>query len=422
MLGNTDYMKIEVPYNRERIALEVAPEHFGAILKLNDEKAAKAGKNAVEITKEAIKDSFEAFMALPGSTLVIVNDATRPTPTRLVMDAIGPALEKDKASFLVATGSHRAPYRSEYDFIFGSWYETFKDRIHVHDCHRTEDMVYYGRTSRGTELYLNKLVKEAGKVIAIGSVEPHYFAGYAGGRKSFLPGVAAFSSIEYNHKMALSPEAKALALKGNPIHEDLEEAMALVKSPVYAIMTVLDRNHEIDTVTAGDIDKSFDEAVVAANRIFTAPLKEKADVVVTCAPYPMDVDLYQSQKAIDNAKLALKDGGTMILVSACREGIGGEAFVKLLSSASTPDEVLAKIAAGFKLGYHKAAKMAEVFKWAHVQAYSKIPDDQLRSIFIEPVHDLQKALDEAIAKYGPKCRVVFMPDGSMTVPMVGETN
>lgn len=417
MLGNTDCMKIEVPYNREKIALEVAPEHFGAILKLNDQTAG-VKKSAVEITREAIKGSFDAFMELPGSTLVIVNDATRPTPTRFVMDVIGPALERDGASFLVATGSHRAPYRNEYDFIFGSWYETFRDRIYVHDCHRMEDMDYYGRTSRGTELYLNKLVKAAGKVIAIGSVEPHYFAGYTGGRKSFLPGVAAYSSIEHNHKMALSADSKTLALKGNPVHEDLEEAMTMVKVPVYSIMTVLDRNHEIDTVTAGDIDESFYKAVEAANGIFTAPLDEKADIVVTAAPYPMDVDLYQSQKAIDNAKLALKDGGTMILVSACREGIGGEAFVKLLSSADTPDEVLRKIEEGFKLGYHKAAKMAEVFKWAHVEGYTQIPDDQLRSIFIEPVHDLQKALDDAIAKHGPGSKVVFMPDGSITVPLV----
>ncbi len=412
-------MKIQIPYNREKITLEIAPEHFGAILKLNDQNGGDAKKNAAAITKEAIKVSFEEFLALPGSTLVIVNDATRPTPTRLVMDAIGPDLEKDKASFLIATGSHRAPYEQEYDFVFGSWYRTFKDRIFVHDCHRMDEMDYYGKTSRGTEVYLNKHVGEAGKVIVIGSVEPHYFAGYSGGRKGFLPGVAALSSIEHNHRMALSADAKTLALEGNPVHEDLMEAMALVKSPVYAIMTVLDRNHEIEAVTAGDVTTSFNKAVEAANRIFTAPLKEKADIVITAAPYPMDIDLYQSQKAIDNAKLALKDGGTMILVSACREGIGGESFVRLLSGASTPDEVLAKIEAGFKLGYHKAAKMAEVFKWAHVQAYSQAQDDELRSIFIEPVHNLQKALDDAIAKYGPESKVVFMPDGSMTVPMVG---
>ena len=109
----------------------------------------------------------------------------------------------------------------------------------------------------------------------------------------------------------------------------------------------------------------------------------------------------------------------MILVSACREGIGGEAFVKLLSSASTPQEVLEKIERNFKLGYHKAAKMAEVFMRAEVQAYTELEDGKLSSVFITPVHDLQKAIDDAIAKYGPGCKVVFMPDGSVTVPMVG---
>ena len=412
-------MRVELPYNRGTVAVEVAPEHLGAILELNDSKEGKIRKNPVELTKEAIAGSFDSFLSLPGDVLVIVNDGTRPTPTRLVLDAIGPALEKEDVSFLIATGTHRAPTEQEYGFIFGSWYDRFRDRVFVHDCHAMEDMDYYGRTSRGTELYLNKLVGKASKVVVIGSVEPHYFAGYTGGRKGFLPGVAAFSSIEHNHKMALSPEAKALALDGNPVHEDLMEAMELVKCPVYSIMTVLDKDHEIDTVTVGDINKSFADAVKAANSIFTAPLAHKADIVVTAAPYPMDVDLYQSQKAIDNAKLALRDGGTMILVSACREGIGGEAFVKLLSSASTPQEVLEKIERNFKLGYHKAAKMAEVFMRAEVQAYTELDDGKLTSVFITPVHDLQKAIDDAIAKYGPGCKVVFMPDGSVTVPMVG---
>lgn len=409
-------MTIDLPYNQKTISVEIAPEHLGAVLELNEEKGSRM--NPVECAKEALKGSFDDFMKLPGSLLVIVNDGTRPTPTRFIMDAIGEDLAKVGASFLIATGSHRAPTLKEYGFIFGSWYDRFRDRVHVHDSKAMEDMDYYGRTGRGTELYLNSLVGKAGKILVIGSVEPHYFAGYTGGRKAFLPGVAAFCSIEQNHKLALSPDACTLALEGNPVHEDLMEAAELIKAPVYSIMTVLDREHEIDSVCAGDLKKSFTDAVKAAEAIFTAPLAEKADIVVTAAPYPMDVDLYQSQKAIDNAKIALKDGGTMILVSACREGIGGEAFARLLSSASTPDEVLKKIEAGFKLGYHKAAKMAEVFKRVTVEAYTELEDRTLSDIFIRPVHDLQKALDDAVAKYGPDCRVVFMPDGSVTVPLV----
>ena len=410
-------MTINLPYNQKTISVQVAPEHLGAILELREEKGI-AKRNPVEIAKEAIKGSFAEFMKLPGSLLVIVNDGTRPTPTRFILDAIGEDLEEAKASFLVATGSHRGPTEKEYSFIFGSWYESFKDRVHVHDGHAMDRMDYYGKTSRGTELYLNKLVAKSGKVLVIGSVEPHYFAGYTGGRKAFLPGVAAYCSIEQNHKLALSPKACTLALEGNPVHEDLMEAATLIKAPVYSIMTVLDRNHEIDSVCAGDLKKSFEDAVKAAEAIFTVPLEQKADIVVTAAPYPMDVDLYQSQKAIDNAKLALRDGGTMILVSACREGIGGEAFARLLSSADTPDEVLKKIKADFKLGYHKAAKMAEVFKRATVQAYTELDDHTLSTLFITPVHDLQKVLDDAMAKYGPDSKVVFMPDGSVTVPLV----
>ena len=410
-------MTVNLTYNQKTISVEIAPEHLGAVLELNG-KEGNSRKNPVECAKEAVRGSFGSFMDLPGSLLVIVNDGTRPTPTRFILDAIGEDLDKANASFLVATGSHRAPTPEEYGFIFGSWYERFRDRVFVHDGFAMDQMDYYGKTSRGTELYLNSLVGKASRILVIGSVEPHYFAGYTGGRKAFLPGVAAFCSIEQNHKLALAPEACTLALEGNPVHDDLMEAVALIKAPVYSIMTVLDRNHEIDTVCAGDLKTSFEDAVKAAEAIFTASLAEKAEIVVTVAPYPMDVDLYQSQKAIDNAKLALRDGGTMILVSACREGIGGEAFARLLSSASTPDEVLRKIEDGFKLGYHKAAKMAEVFKRATVEAYTELDDSTLESIFIKPVHDLQKALDDAVEKYGSKCKVVFMPDGSVTVPLV----
>ena len=411
-------MKIEVPYNRKMISVEVAPEHLGAVLEMK-EPVRNPNRKPTDIVNEAVKDSLDEFLTLPGDLLVIVNDGTRPTPTRLVLDAIGEKLKKAKATFIIATGGHRAPLRNEYDFIFGSWYDVFKDRILVHDARKPEDMEYYGTTSRQTEVYFNKALSKAGKVIVIGSVEPHYFAGYTGGRKAFLPGIAAYSTIEHNHKMALSPEAKSLALEGNPLHEDLMEAADMVKAPVYSIMTVLDRNDEMDTVTAGDLKTSFNDAVKAANDLFALPLKNKADVVVSSPVYPMDIDLYQSQKAIENGKLALKDGGTLILVSACWDGIGPDAFVKLMSSASTPDEVFEKIEAGYKLGYHKAAKLAEILRWATVEAYTGLEDKKLEEIFIKPVHDLQKAIDDAIAKYGPESKVVFLIQGSVTVPVVG---
>lgn len=408
-------MRIEIPYKLDKITVEVASQNVEAILEPNDVKAAGTPS---ELVRASLKEDFDAFMALPGKLLVIVNDGTRPTPTRMVIDEIGDRLEEVKASFIIATGGHRGPTREEYDFIFGPRYEAFKDRIFVHVARDMEAMKYYGVTKRGTELYLNKIVAEADKVLVIGSVEPHYFAGYTGGRKAFLPGTAAYKTIEQNHKLALAPEAKTLALKGNPVHEDMMEAVELIKAPVFSIQTVLDKEQKINAVCSGTLKDSFEDAIDAANAIFTVPVAQKADIVVSAARYPMDVDMYQSQKAIENAKLALKDGGTLILVSACRDGIGGDAFYKLLSSADNPDQVFDIIEAGYKLGYHKAAKMADIFRWANVQAMTDMEDSVLEKIFITPVHDLQKAIDDALAKYGKDAKIVFMPDGSVTVPMV----
>ncbi|HAK45347.1 MAG TPA: general glycosylation pathway protein, partial [Spirochaeta sp.] len=143
-----------------------------------------------------------------------------------------------------------------------------------------------------------------------------------------------------------------------------------------------------------------------------------ADVVIACAKYPMDIDLYQSQKAIENAKLALKPDGTLILVSACRDGIGEDAFSRLLSSCSSPDAVFKKIEEGYKLGYHKAAKIAEICSTARVAAYTGLEPEVLKSVFIEPLNDLQKTIDDLLSgKPGSDAaRVVIMPDASVTVP------
>ncbi len=412
-------MKVELPYGRGTIALEVPDKNLAAVLRLKETK--RGGLDDASVVRASLDPSYQDFLSLPGELLVIVNDATRATPTRFVLDAIGEDLRRVGASFIIATGTHRAPTESELQFIFGSWLETFRDSIHVHDCHRMEDMEYLGTTSFGTELYLNNLVAKAQKILVIGSVEPHYFAGYAGGRKAFLPGTAAYCSIEHNHRMALSPKARAFALEGNPVHDDMMEASTCVKAPIYSIMTILDRDLHIESTCSGSFEKSFNDAVVEANRVYTVPLDKEADIVVVAAPYPLDIDLFQSEKALDNGVLAMKEGGTVILVSECRDGLGGKAFVDLMTSESTPDGVLARIESEFKVGYQRAAKLAQLVKVSTVQLYSGLGDSQVRSLFLEPVHDLQKALDEAIGKHGPSCRVIVMPQGSVTVPMVVKT-
>jgi nickel-dependent lactate racemase len=198
------------------------------------------------------------------------------------------------------------------------------------------------------------------------------------------------------------------------------DALSLIKVPVFSCMTVLDKEQRIAAAAAGDLMASFYAAVDIARRIFCVPVPAKADIVVSAAKFPMDIDLYQSQKAIDNGSIALKDGGTLILVSSCRDGIGDEAYAALLAQTSSPADALERIRAGYKLGYHKAAKMAEVAARASIKAVTELSAERLASMFIEKAASPQEALDEAIqrAKKGGTAvpRIIILPDGCVTVP------
>ena len=366
--------------------------------------------------------SFDDFLFESKKLLVIVNDATRPTPTSKIIDYLLPVLSSHPdVKFLVATGVHRTPTEDEYRFIFGDTYKEFKSKIYAHNARKDEDMAYLGKSKNGTEMYINKLVPEYGNILVIGSVEPHYFAGYTGGRKSFLPGVASYKTIEMNHKLALSDRACSLALKGNPVHEDMVDAMNVLKNiHVFSIQTVLTSDHKLYAVTAGDLHKSFDAAIKYSNEVFCVPLKKKGNIVITAAPYPMDIDLYQSQKALDNGKLALEDNGIIILVSKCRTGVGEDAFLDLLGKADSCHKVLEILGDEYKLGYHKAAKMAEIGIKNKIWAITDLDKKIVKKALMEPYENIQTALDEAIKKIkarGDKPRIVVMPFGSLTVPL-----
>ncbi|MEX1299956.1 MAG: nickel-dependent lactate racemase [Desulfotignum sp.] len=413
-------MKISVPYDKDGTMTAVLTDTVNTrFLEANDVVIPNQNQVISEAIAQPINSpSFEAFLADAGRVLVIVNDATRPTPTASVLDTIFEPLSKTDYRFIIATGVHRGPTEEEFVQIFGDWYPKIKDRVIVHDAKKDQDMVYLGDSSNGTPMYVNKAGVEADKIIIISSVEPHYFAGYTGGRKSFLPGIAAYQTVERNHKLALVPEARALALSGNPVHEDMMDAIKTIKQEIFSIMTVLDKHHRIYAACTGHIHDSFYAAIDRANEVFCAPLKEKADIVVSVVTFPQDIDLYQAQKGIDNAKLALKENGISILVAKCRCGIGGKAFADLLGSCDTPKAALEKIEKGYVLGYHKAAKMAEIGLWAQMWAVTDVAPEVIAPLFITPFSDLQTALDKALEQKGENASVLFLMDGGLTVPMV----
>jgi nickel-dependent lactate racemase len=415
-------MKIQVPYGKDsRLEAEIDDRRVIGVIEPNEVEIG----DETEVIRQALANpigspSLKEFLKDARDVLFIVNDPTRPTPTARVLEIIEDDFAGQNVSFIIATGIHRAPTEEEYLQIFGGkYYAKYKDRIHSHDA-KNDEMVHLGTSKNGTEMRVNKMGVDAHKIVIISSVEPHYFAGYTGGRKSFLPGIASYETIEQNHKLALKQEACALKLKGNPVHEDMIDALSTVKKEVFTINTVLDKNHRIYAAAAGDIYKSMEEAVSKAEEVFVAKIPQKADIVVSVVKFPSDIDLYQAQKGIDNAKYALKEGGILLLVAKCRMGIGEESFVKLLSSADSPKDALDRIEKKFVVGYHKAAKMAEVGLWAQTWAVTDLDPKLLESIFIRPFSSLQTAINEALAEKGKDAKVLVLLDGSLTIPYVEE--
>lgn len=415
-------MDVEIPYGKKEITVSISEP-----VEVLFPKKVKI-KNKNKIIEEALEnpidmETFEQFAEKSDKLLVIVNDATRPTPTAKILEYLSPIFSSHPhVTFLVATGVHRPPTDEELKYIFGKKYNSFKNQIIAHNARKEEEMVYLGRSKNGTEMYINKLVPEYGNVLVIGSVEPHYFAGYTGGRKSFLPGVASYKTIEMNHNLALSDKACSLALKENPVHEDMVDAMNVLKNiNVFSIQTILTGDHEVYAATAGDLRKSFDAAIEYAKQIFCVPLKQKGNIVITAAQYPMDVDLYQSQKALDNGKLALEDDGIIILVSKCRTGIGDEKFLDLLGSETSCNAVLEKIGEEYKLGYHKAAKMAQIGIRAEMWAVTDLDDPIIKKAHLKPYSEIKKAVEDAIKTIKDKEKqpqIVVMPYGSLTIPFL----
>ena len=402
-------MNVKINYGKDYINVEA-------------DKIRVASPNEVEerdeltVLRESLDhpvDSEPLSSFIADEFLLVVNDAQRPTPTPRVLDALFERVQHQNFRIAIATGSHSPPKDEEFTYIFGDHYHKLKDKIYIHKA-RESSHTYYGTTSQGVDVYFDDILDKYKKVITIGSVEPHYFAGLTGGRKTFLPGLAAYQTIEQNHKFALEKEARNLALKGNPVHDCMEEAATLLKNDVFAISTVIDKNRRVYACSSGDIFASFYQAADWSRKVYCVPAP-KRDIVLAAAPYPMDISLYQAQKAIENGKLALNDKGILILVAQCWDGIGLDTFYQLLKKCKTPGEALETLKKGYKLGYHKAGKIAELACRAEIWAVTDLDPQILRDVFMKPYTSVQAAVNDAVEIKGGE--VLVLPEASMTVPM-----
>ena len=414
-------MKLRFGFGTGFQEVEVPDKNLIAELHANDVPVELTGEAEVRraliapIGSPRLKD-----IVRPGEKIAIItSDITRPMPTRLVMPALldelyAGGVRKEDVTLVFALGSHRKHTEAEQKKLAG---ERAWNEIKCVDSD-PDDCVHYGTTSRGTPVDITRVVAEADRRICLGNIEYHYFAGYSGGAKAIMPGVSTRAAIQANHSRMVLPEAKAGALETNPLRMDIEEAGAMVGID-FILNVVLSEHKEILKAVAGDATEAHRAGCRFLDRLYRKKLKEPADIVlVSQGGAPKDLNLYQTQKALDNAKHAVKDGGVIILIGSCKEGLGEKTFEQWMTEADSAHSLIERIGREFKLGGHKAAAIAMVLERAEVDLVSELDDDFVRSIFLKPYKTAQDALDHAFSKLGPDARVLAMPYGGSTLPTV----
>jgi len=415
-------MKVFLKYGSKEVGIELPQEKLVGIFMPREIDGVE---NTQAEIKRALKNSIGSkrlkdIVKLKDKVAIVIDDITRPLPSQeilppLISELILWGIKKEDITIIIATGLHRKLTGKEINRLVG---KEVMERIKVinHDPYSKENLVYLGRTSRGSEIYINKTFIEADIKILVGDIEYHQFFGYGGGAKSIHPGVADAESIRRIHSQLNSPQARAGILKGNPIQEELKEVIQMIK-PEFILNVVLNSKREIVRAFAGEIFEAFYQGTKLVDEMYKIKIPQRVDTVIaSCGGFPRDIDLYQSQKAIESAKKAVKQGGRIILFARCQQGWGSKIFQEWIKEAKNPEEIIERIKEKFMIGAHKAYLLAKEVQWAKIYLYSEMKPSEVKDAFLHPLVDLKeinKVLREAK-------EIVLLPYATTTLSWVEE--
>jgi len=412
-------MKISLKYGLREVKIELPQEKLVGVFTPREVDGAE---NAQAEIKRALKNPIGSkrlkdVIRLKDKVAIAIDDITRPLPSReilppLIDELTSSGIKEKDITIIIATGLHRKLSLPEIRQILGK----IADRIRVinHDPYSRENLVYLGRTSRGSDIYINKNFVEASVKILVGDIEYHQFFGYGGGAKSIHPGIADAESIRSIHSQLDSPRARAGVLNGNPIQEELKEVIQMIK-PDFVINVVLNLRKEIVKAFAGDLSEVFHQGTRLVDEMYKVKVPQRVDTVIaSCGGFPRDVDLYQSQKAIESAKKVVKKGGRIILFARCQEGWGSKVFQEWMKEAKDPEEIMERIRKKFLIGAHKSYLLAKEVQWAKVYLYSEMNPSEVEDAFLYPLADL-KEVDKLLEEAG---EIIALPYATTTLPWV----
>lgn len=360
------------------------------------------------------------------NVLVVIPDKTRASGAGCYLPPVLDALDRagvrsGEIRLITANGAHPQMSEEELLEIVGAEISG-RHRIVQHDAMDESALVEVGRTSRGTRVAINRLCVESDLVILTGSLSYHYFAGFGGGRKTLFPGLAAYHSIVANHRLTLGPgegldpRCGAGVLEGNPVHEDIMEAFAMLPSP-FVLNIVVAPGGGIVEAFAGSHEHVFENACDATRRGFAAKLGEEADLVIaSCGGFPWDINLLQMHKGIRNASLATRDGGAVVLVGEGGQGVGSATLEKGLGHKSWREADKAA-RRSYVLNAHTAVALLQQTARVSLHMVSRVADLPCAGPWATYYPDVQSAYEGAVRELGSENPLTYyIPLACITVP------
>ncbi len=403
-----------LPYGRQSVVIDLEADRIEhqAGATLHNEEAA-----ILDAIRSPIGTPPLAGIVKPGERIaIIVNDITRLTRTDLmlppIVDTLNAAGIPDAYIFIVfALGIHRRQTDGERRSIIGdALFHRIRNFDHI--CDDDANLVTVGTTRFGNTVEVNRQVMDAGRIILTGEIMYHLIAGYSGGRKSLVPGVAGWRTTTFNHRMIFEPRCASGILDGNPSHEDLLDACRLVE-PDFLVNVVLTPGGKLAKVVAGHYDAAHREGCKTVDELLSVSVENPYDLlVVSAGGYPLDIDLRQAHKALENACRVLKPGGTILFYAQCENGSGHPSFDKYVNRYDGDEEMKRALLQHFEIGGHKAywvAKLGRLFN-IHIRCHlHPVPFERHAEV-------LQRLVKEA----GPAARIGVIPHAGHTLPRLHE--
>ena len=414
-------MKTTIPYHKTHMPIEIPDENFVCSLVARSEKTTDTEQEIVEraMDNPIGSQSLEELVRGKRRMVIISSDHTRPVPSRVTMPIILRRVREAnpdiKITILIATGFHRPTTRQELIDRYGEEIVA-NENIVVHRS-REDEMADLGTLPSGGKLLVNKVAIDTDLLIAEGFIEAHFFAGFSGGRKAVLPGIASATTVMANHcsEFIADPFARTGILENNPIHKDMLYAAAQAKL-AFILNVVIDAKKQVIAAFAGDSEKAHVkgcEFVLNMSQV----KKNPTDIVITTnGGYPLDQNIYQSVKGMTAAEANCKAGGVIIMIAGLSDGHGGEAFCQMVTAAQSPQSLLEELSRiprnKTKPDQWEAQILCRILNKHKVIMVTDMCDEQLiLGMHMEHAKTFDAALKRAFELKGANATVSLIPDG-----------